>query len=60
MLRMLGHVFPDILEQEKDLMIKEGVTTAKNYEEAIKEIETALKHSGAFVAGSFFLALGRC
>ncbi len=59
-LRMLVYVLVDIVEQEKDAMIKEGVATARDYEEGVKEIETVLKHSGAFAIGSFFLAVGEC
>jgi ubiquinone/menaquinone biosynthesis C-methylase UbiE len=59
-LRMLVYVLVDIVEQEKAAMIKEGVATARDYEEAVKEIETVLKHPGAFAMGSFFLAVGEC
>jgi ubiquinone/menaquinone biosynthesis C-methylase UbiE len=61
-LRMLAYILVDILETpvHKDAMIREGVATAKDYEEAVKEIETVLKHAGAFVMGCFFLAIGEC
>jgi ubiquinone/menaquinone biosynthesis C-methylase UbiE len=59
-LRMLAYILVDILELDKDAMIKEGVATARDYEEAVKEIETVLKSAGAFVMGCFFLAVGEC
>jgi ubiquinone/menaquinone biosynthesis C-methylase UbiE len=57
-LRMLVYILVDIVELHKDAMIKEGVATARDYEEAVKEIETVLKHAGAFAMGCFFLAVG--
>jgi len=59
-LRMLVYVLVDIVELQKDAMIKEGVATAKDYEEAVKEIETVLKNAGTFFMGCFFLAVGQC
>jgi ubiquinone/menaquinone biosynthesis C-methylase UbiE len=59
-LRMLVYVLVDILELHKDAMIKEGVATAKDYEEAVKEIETVLRNAGTFLMGCFFLAVGEC
>jgi len=59
-LRMLVYVLVDIVEQEKDGMIKEGVATARDYEEGVKEIEAVLKHPGAFAMGLFFLTVGEC
>jgi ubiquinone/menaquinone biosynthesis C-methylase UbiE len=61
-LRMLVYVLVDILEapDNKEAMIKEGVAKAKDYEEAVKEIETVLKHAGGFAMGCFFLAVGEC
>jgi ubiquinone/menaquinone biosynthesis C-methylase UbiE len=57
-LRMLLYILVDIAELHKDAMIKEGAATARDYEEGVKEIETVLKHPGAFATGSFFLAVG--
>ena len=59
-LRMLLYILVDIVELYKDAMIKEGVATARDYEDGIKEIETVLKHHGAFAMGAFFLAVGEC
>jgi ubiquinone/menaquinone biosynthesis C-methylase UbiE len=59
-LRMLVYVPAQILEQDKDAMIKEGVITANDYEEAMKEVRLILNHPGAFAMGTTFLALGEC
>lgn len=59
MLKMLVLVPVQIVEQEKDAMIREGLTTAKDYEEAMKEVQLALKHPGAFAMGLTFLATGK-
>jgi hypothetical protein len=57
---MLVYVPVQILEQDKDAMIKEGVITANDYEEAMKEVRLVLNHPGAFAMGTTFLALGEC
>jgi ubiquinone/menaquinone biosynthesis C-methylase UbiE len=59
-LRMLVFVPVQILEQDKDAMIREGVITADDYEEALKEVGIVLNHPGAFAIGTSFLALGEC
>jgi hypothetical protein len=59
-LRMLVYVPVQILEQDKNAMIKEGVITANDYEEAMKEVRFVLNHPGAFAMGTTFLALGEC
>ena len=58
-LKMLVYVTVQIVEQDKDAMIKEGVTTAKDWEEAMREIQLALSHPGAFAMGLTFLATGK-
>lgn len=59
-LRMLVSVPVQIVGQDKDAMIKEGMITAMDYEEAMMEIKLALNHPGAFALGTTFLALGEC
>lgn len=59
-LRMLVYVPVQVVEQEKDAMIKEGMIAARDYEEAMKEVQLALNHPGAFAMGTTFLALGEC
>jgi len=49
-----GHFLPNIPS-----MIKEGITTKEEYDEMMKEVESARTHPGAFVMGTFFLAVGR-
>jgi len=58
-LKMLVYVPVKIVEQEKDSMIKEGVITAEDYEQAMREVQLALSHPGAFAMGLVFLATGR-
>jgi ubiquinone/menaquinone biosynthesis C-methylase UbiE len=59
-LRMLVYVPVQIVEQDRDDMIKEGRTTAVDYEEAMKEVKLVMNHPGAFALGTTFLALGEC
>jgi enamine deaminase RidA (YjgF/YER057c/UK114 family) len=56
---MLVSVSTQIAEQDKDAMIREGATTAKDYEEAMQEVQLMLEHPGAFAMGMTFLAVGR-
>lgn len=58
-LKMLVYVPVQIVEQDKDAMIKEGVTTAKDCKEAMREIQLVLSHPGAFAMGLTFLAIGK-
>ena len=58
-LKMYISVPVQVLQQEKDAMIQEGLITAKDYEEAMQEIQLILKHPGAFVMGLSFLAVGK-
>jgi ubiquinone/menaquinone biosynthesis C-methylase UbiE len=57
-LKMLVHVPVQIVEQDKDAMIKEGITTTKDWKEAMREIQLVLSHPGAFVMGLTVLATG--
>ncbi len=58
-LKMLVYVPVQIIEQEKEALIKEGAITAKDYEETMKETQRLLNHPGAFAMGLTFLAIGR-
>lgn len=58
-LKMLVSVPVQIVEQDKDVLIKEGVITAKDYEEAMRETQLLLSHPGAFAMGLTFLAIGK-
>jgi len=58
-LNMLVYVPVQIVEQDKDAMIKGGVITARDYEEAMKEVKLVLNHPGAFAMGTTFLAVGQ-
>jgi len=58
-LKMLVYVPVQIAEQDKKVLIKEGVTTAEDWEEAMREIQLAVSHPGAFAMGLTFLAIGK-
>jgi ubiquinone/menaquinone biosynthesis C-methylase UbiE len=58
-LKMLVYVPVQIVEQDKKVLIKEGVTTAEDWEEAMREIQLAVSHPGAFAMGLTFLAIGK-
>ncbi len=58
-LKMLVNVPIQIVEQDKDALIKEGVTTAEEWEEAMRQIQLLLSHPGAFAMGLTFLATGK-
>lgn len=58
-LKALVSVPLQILQSEKDAMIREGVIKAKDYEVATKEASQILKHPGAFALGLSFLAVGK-
>jgi len=59
MLKMIVSVPVQILQQEKDGMIEEGLITAEDYEEAMQKVQLVLKNSGAFAMGLNFLAVGK-
>jgi ubiquinone/menaquinone biosynthesis C-methylase UbiE len=59
-LKMLVNVPIQIIEQDKDAEIEEGMATAKDFEEAMNEINLVMKHPGAFAMASTFLATGEC
>ncbi len=56
-LKMLVSVPVQIVEQDKEELIKEGVITTEDYEEAEKETQLLLSHPGAFAMGLTFLAI---
>lgn len=56
-LRMLVNVPVQIVEQDKEELIKEDVITTEDYEEAKKETQLLLSHPGAFAMGLAFLAI---
>lgn len=58
-LKMLVYVPVQIIEQDKNALIKEGLVTAKDYAEAIREVQLVLNHPGAFALGLTFLAIGK-
>ncbi|UCG37061.1 MAG: methyltransferase domain-containing protein [Candidatus Bathyarchaeota archaeon] len=57
-LKMLVSVPVQIIEQDKEELIKEGVITAKDYRESLSEVQLVLSHPGAFAMGMTFLATG--
>jgi hypothetical protein len=59
-LKALVYQFVQILEQNKNALIKESVTTERDYEEAMKEVKHFLENHGSFSYISFFLAVGEC
>jgi ubiquinone/menaquinone biosynthesis C-methylase UbiE len=59
MLKLLISVPFQILELSKETMMKQGLLTAEDYAEAMKEVQMFLAHPGAFVMGVTFLAVGR-
>jgi len=58
-LKMIVSIPVQIVQQEKDAMIREGLITANDYEEAMQEVQLVLKHPGAFAMGLTFLAVGK-
>ena len=58
-LKMLVYVPVQIVEQDKDALIKEGVTTSEDWKEAMRQIQLVLSHPGAFAMGLTVLALGK-
>jgi len=58
-LKMLVTVPIKLIQQDKNAMIKKGIITAKDYEEAMREVELALTHPGAFAMGLNILATGK-
>lgn len=56
---MIVSIPVQIVQQEKDAMIREGLITANDYEEAMQEVQLVLKHPGAFAMGLTFLAVGK-
>ncbi len=58
-LKMLVYVPVQIMEQDKDAMIKEGLTTPEDWKEAMREIQLLLSHPGAFAMAMTFLAKGK-
>lgn len=58
-LKMLVYVPVQIMEQDKDALIKEGVTTAEEWEEVMREVQLALSHPGAFAMGLTLIATGK-
>lgn len=59
-LRTLVYQYVRVLEQDKNAMIKENVTTERDYEEAMKEVKHFVENSGSFIMVSVFLAVGEC
>ena len=58
MLKMLVSVPVQLVESSKDEMIKQGLISAGDFPEAMKEVEEFLAHPGAFAMGLTFLTLG--
>ena len=59
MLKTLVSVPVQIAELGKESMIKQGLITAEEYAEAMKEVQTLLAHPGAFAMDLYFLAVGK-
>ena len=59
LLKMFVSVPVQIIESEKEALISQGYTTAKEYEEGMKEAEQLLIHPKAFVMACIFLAIGK-
>lgn len=59
MLKMLVSVPVQIVESSKDDMVKQGLVSAEDYPEAIKEVQEFLADPGAFAMGLTFLAVGK-
>lgn len=57
-LRGLMYQYVQILEQDKNALTKEDIVTERDYSDAMEEINAFVKHSGAFIMVSAFLALG--
>lgn len=58
-LKMLVYVPVQLLEQDKEVLIEEGLTTSEDWKEAMGEIQGILSHQDAFAMGMTFLAKGR-
>ena len=59
MLKTLVSVPVQIAELGKETMIKQGLMTAEEYAEAMKEAQMLLAHPGAFAMDLTFLAVGK-
>lgn len=59
MLKTLVSAPIQIVEQDKDAVIQEGLITAEDYKEALQEAQCVLKHPSAFATGLTFLAVGK-
>jgi ubiquinone/menaquinone biosynthesis C-methylase UbiE len=57
-LQMMVSTLVKLVQQDKDAMMKEGLTKTENYEEAMQEVQRLLKHPGATAIGQTFLAVG--
>ena len=58
-LKMLVQVPLQIIQADVDAMVREGMTTKKDYDDTIKEILQVLSHPGAFAMGLFILVVGK-
>lgn len=58
-LKMLVYVPVQLLAQDKEALIKEGITTTADWEEAMRQIQLMLSHPGAFAMGMTLLATGK-
>ncbi len=58
-LKLFPMIASRLLELNKTAMIGEGLITAVEYDEAMKEIPLFLNHPGAFSMASFIFAVGR-
>jgi hypothetical protein len=59
MLKTLVSVPVQIAELGKETMIEQGLLTAEEYAEAMKEVQRFLVHPGAFAMDLTFLAVGK-
>ncbi len=58
-LKLFPMIAGRLLELNKAAMIQEGLMTAEEYDEAMKEIPVFLNHPGAFCLASFIFVVGR-
>ena len=58
-LKMFVSVPIQIMQQDRDNMIKAGLATPTDFDEALREAQLVTKNPGAFMMGVSFLALGQ-
>jgi ubiquinone/menaquinone biosynthesis C-methylase UbiE len=57
-LKMFISVPVQLVEEAKEMLLKEGIITKDEFETMMKEVEAFESHPGAFILSTYFLAIG--